>query len=156
MFHKETEYALRALVYIQQQNELGHRPGLSEIAREIDAPGFYTGKILQRLVRQGFLTSRKGKGGGFGFGRDKPPLPLRDLILATEGNKILTGCAFGLKECDQDHPCPLHYRYAPIRNALNDLVATATIQSLAGSLTASAPPAREKPDIGSSPDKNIN
>ncbi|MBK7175047.1 MAG: Rrf2 family transcriptional regulator [Bacteroidales bacterium] len=65
MFNKETEYALRGLVYIQMQNTDGKRPGIAEISEQIDAPYFYTAKILQRLVRQGFVKSQKGKGGGF-------------------------------------------------------------------------------------------
>jgi len=65
MFKKETEYALRGLVYIQLQNLNNRKPGVSEIAKEIDAPHFYTAKILQRLVKIGFVSSLKGKNGGF-------------------------------------------------------------------------------------------
>ena len=72
MFNKETEYALRGLVYIKLQNLKGRRPGTYEVAKEIEAPPFYTAKILQRLVRFGFLRSLKGKGGGFFFDPDKP------------------------------------------------------------------------------------
>ncbi len=49
MFNKETEYALRGLVYIQLQNSEGKRPGIAEIAVQIDAPHFYTAKILQSV-----------------------------------------------------------------------------------------------------------
>ena len=37
MFKKETEYALRSLIYIQVQNLEKKRPGIIEIASEIDA-----------------------------------------------------------------------------------------------------------------------
>jgi Rrf2 family protein len=131
MFNKETEYALRGLVYIQLQNTEGRRPGIAEIAKEIDAPQFYTAKILQRLVRTGFVVSLKGKGGGFFFDQQKASLPLRDIIVATEGDKTICGCGFGLKSCSGDSPCPLHEQYAPIREAILTLVSTETIQSLA-------------------------
>lgn len=130
MFKKETEYALRGLVYIQTQNLKGNRPGIDEISREIEAPRFYTAKILQRLVRQGFLSSLKGKGGGFFFDIEKPELTLKELILSIEGDKTISGCGFGLKHCDGENPCPLHYQYAEIRNAIDKLVSTETIQSL--------------------------
>jgi Rrf2 family protein len=135
MFNKETEYALRGLVYIQRQNTEGRKPGVAEIAREIDAPPFFTAKILQRLVRNRFIRSAKGKGGGFYFESGKPGLPLRDLINATEGNSVLSGCGFGLRYCDEKNPCPLHNRYAPIREALNKLVSEETIQSMAKNIT---------------------
>jgi Rrf2 family protein len=130
MFNKETEYALRGLVYIQMQNSKGFRPGINEIAREIDAPRFFTAKILQRLVKIGFVISIKGKGGGFYFDNNKPALSLKELITAIEGNKIMTGCGFGLKKCDDSNPCPLHEYYAPIRDAINLLVSKETVQSL--------------------------
>ena len=131
MFNKETEYALRGLVYIQLQNLSGRKPGVTEIAKEIDAPPFYTAKILQRMVRNGFVESLKGKGGGFYFEKDKPDLPIKDLIVSTEGDKKISGCGFGLRYCDVNNPCPLHEKYAPIRDTINTLVSTETIQSLA-------------------------
>jgi Rrf2 family protein len=134
MFNKETEYALRGLVYIQIQNLGGRKPGVAEIAREIGAPPFFTAKILQRMARQGFVNSLKGKGGGFYFDAEKPDLPIKDLILATEGSNILSGCGFGLRHCDSNNPCPLHKKYAPIRDSINSLVSTETIQSLARNL----------------------
>ena len=130
MFNKETEYALRGLVYIQTQNLEGRRPGIVEIAKQIDAPHFYTAKILQRLVRQGFVESQKGKGGGFYFDNKKPDLSLKQLIIATEGDKLFSGCGFGLKQCDENNPCPLHDKYALIRDALNQLVMEENVQSL--------------------------
>jgi len=131
MFSKETEYALRGLVYIQLQNNLGRRPGITEIAREIEAPPFYTAKILQKLVRRGFIHSLKGKGGGFFFEENKPELTIKELVSHTEGNTIINGCGFGLKFCSDEQPCPLHEQYAPIREAINRLVTNETIQSLA-------------------------
>jgi len=130
MFNKETEYALRGLVYIQAQNLEGRRPGIAEIAEQINAPHFYTAKILQRLVRQGFVESQKGKGGGFYFDSKKPDLSLKQLIIATEGDKLFSGCGFGLKQCDENNPCPLHDKYALIRDALNQLVMEENVQSL--------------------------
>lgn len=131
MFNKETEYALRGLVYIKLQNLKNRRPGTAEIAKEIEAPPFYTAKILQRIVRVGLLESLKGKGGGFFFDENKPDLPLVKLITATEGDKSFSGCGFGLKHCDINNPCPLHEKYAPIRNSINKLVSEETVQSLA-------------------------
>ena len=131
MFNKETEYALRALVYIQVENKKGILAGIAEIAREIEAPQFFTAKILQRLARQGFVSSQKGRGGGFFFDPEKPAVPIRDVIIAVEGDEIFKGCGFGLKFCDEDNPCPLHNRYAPVRNRINRLMSGETIQSLA-------------------------
>ncbi len=131
LFNKETEYALRGLVYIQAQNLRDRMPGIAEIATEIEAPHFFTAKILQRMVKMGFINSVKGKGGGFFFDPVKPELPLKEIIVATEGGKLFNGCGFGLKHCDETNPCPLHAQYAPIRENISKLVSEETVQSLA-------------------------
>ena len=109
----------------------GFKPGIAEISSEIGAPHFYTAKILQRMVRLGFVNSIKGKGGGFFFDSEKQELPLKEIILATEGSKTFSGCGFGLKQCDELNPCPLHSQYARIRDSIDKLVSEETIQSLA-------------------------
>lgn len=131
MFKKETEYALRALVYIQFQNLKNRRPGIAEISSEIETPQSFTAKILQRLVKQGFVESLKGINGGFFFDSTKPDVSLKKLIVSIEGDSLFKGCGFGLKHCDENNPCPLHYSYAPIRDAIEKLVNEETIQSLA-------------------------
>jgi Rrf2 family protein len=131
MFNKETEYALRGLVYIKLQNLKGRRPGMAEVSKEIEAPPFFTAKILQRLVRLGLLESLKGKGGGFFFDPEKPELQLVKLVTATEGDSSFTGCGIGLKHCDKANPCPLHEKYAPIRESINSLLSEETVESLA-------------------------
>lgn len=83
------------------------------------------------MVKMGFVSSIKGKGGGFYFDAGKQELPLKEIIMSTEGGKTFMGCGFGLKTCDEGHPCPLHEQYAPIREAINKLVSHETVQSLA-------------------------
>jgi Rrf2 family protein len=131
VFSKETEYALRSLVYIQARNYRGINPGVVEISNEIDSPQFFTAKILHRLVRLGFIESRKGRNGGFRFDPGKPALTLKACVSAIEGERLFTGCGFGLKQCDVTHPCPMHDEYAIIRDALDRLTSHQTIQELA-------------------------
>jgi len=131
LFKKESEYALRALVYIQTQNMKTRRPGIAEIATEIETPQSFTAKILQRMVKQGFIESQKGINGGYFFDPKKKELSLKRIIVSIEGDTLFCGCGFGLKQCDDENPCPLHYQYAPIRDAMNNLVSNETIQSMA-------------------------
>ncbi|MEN9444274.1 MAG: hypothetical protein RIS47_1164 [Bacteroidota bacterium] len=131
MFNKETEYAIRALVYIQVQNGESSRPGIEEIAKEIDAPKFYVAKILQRLVKQGVIQSIKGKGGGFYFEKDRAGITIKEIINLIEPSKDRQECGFGLKQCDANNPCPFHDKYAPIRNSIDELITSETVLTLA-------------------------
>ncbi len=131
MFNKETEYALRSMVYIQAQNLKGRNPGVDEIARSTEAPRHFTAKILHRLVRSGFLLSAKGKGGGFHIDQEKPSVTIYDVVTAVEGQKIFSGCVFGLKNCSNESPCPLHNRYKSVRESIGEMLSTETVLSLA-------------------------
>lgn len=131
MFSKETEYALRSLVYIQAQNMGKRRPGVDEIAKATEAPRHYTAKILHRLVKDGYLLSMKGKGGGFFLDTEMANTSILRIINATEGAGLVVGCIFGLKNCDSANPCPFHGKYSGIRSSLEHMLSTETLSSLA-------------------------
>ena len=131
MFKKETEYALRAMVYIWQQNDIKRRPGIIETSEEIDAPTAFTGKILQRLVKGGLILSQRGKGGGFYFDPDGDDVLLKEVIALIEGQKIFTSCGFGLGQCSDEDPCPIHDQFIHVRSALDNLFSGNTIRDLA-------------------------
>ena len=131
MLTKSTEYAIRALVYVQLQNWLMKRPGVEEIAREIEAPEAFSGKILQTLTKHKLLDSMKGRGGGFFFDGNESHLTLYDVIHVMEGDACFHKCGFGLKNCNNENPCPLHDKYIDIRDGFYNIVKSETINSLA-------------------------
>ena len=131
MLAKGTEYAIRALVYIQLKNWEKKRPGGGEIAKEIEAPEAYSAKILQTLTRHKLLDSMKGRGGGFFFYEFQSKHTLYDVIHVMEGDACFQKCGFGLKDCNNENPCPLHDQYTNIRDGFYDIARTETIGSLA-------------------------
>ncbi|MDF1576646.1 MAG: Rrf2 family transcriptional regulator [Bacteroidales bacterium] len=131
MLTKSTEYAIRALVYVQLQNWKEMRPGVPEIALEIEAPAAFTAKILHILSSRSILESMKGRGGGFFFADNQSDLSLYQVIMVMEGDKLFTKCGFGLKNCSDANPCPLHDRYAILRDDLLKMAHSETIGSLA-------------------------
>jgi len=130
MLTKSTEYALRALVFVQLRNWEQKRPGVGEIAKEIEAPESYTAKILQTLTKNKLLDSMKGRGGGFFFNDNHSNLTLYDVIHVIEGDAYFHKCGFGLKQCNNDNPCPLHNQYKVVRDGFYGIVKTETVKSL--------------------------
>ncbi len=131
MISKGTEYAIRALVYIEMINRDGLRPGYREIAREIEAPEQYLAKVLQNLGRFRILGSVRGRGGGFFLEKEAGQISVFDIIKIMEGELFFTKCGFGLGKCSDLSPCPMHDRYARIRGAYLRLVSSETVKSLA-------------------------
>jgi Rrf2 family protein len=132
MLARTTEYAIRALVYVYIQNQEGKRPGYREVAENIDSPVPFTAKVLQNLARMEFVSSMKGRGGGFFFDEPSAPVTLYEVIRAMEGNKFFSRCGLGLKKCSDKKPCPIHEDYSPVKEGFFKLATTLTIQSLAG------------------------
>lgn len=131
MLTKASEYAIRALLYVQLQNWKEKRPGVIEIAREIEAPEAYTAKILHQLTSRNFLNSMKGRGGGFLYDDKQPERSLYEIIIHLEGDRLFTGCGLGLKSCSETNPCPLHHEFTKIREDLHDVFSNESIRSLA-------------------------
>ena len=130
MLTKSTEYAIRALVFIQLKNNQNQRPGVVEVASEIEAPQAFTAKILQTLTKHQLIGSMKGRGGGFFFTEREKNLTLYRVIALMEGSSVFTRCGFGLSRCSDTNPCPLHHRYAAIRDGYLQIAQTETIQTL--------------------------
>ncbi|SMO77270.1 transcriptional regulator, BadM/Rrf2 family [Saccharicrinis carchari] len=134
MLSKSTEYAIRALVFIQLRNWENKRPGVGEIAGEIEAPEAYTAKILQNLTKHQLLNSAKGRGGGFFFDENQSHLTLYQVIHVMEGDNCFHKCGFGLKSCHNDNPCPLHDKYIVVRDGFFEIAKTETISALSDSI----------------------
>ncbi|WP_313031747.1 Rrf2 family transcriptional regulator [Soonwooa sp.] len=122
MFSKTCEYALRALIYITQQTKDGGRIGIKDIAAGIDSPEYFIAKILQDLSRKGFVQSAKGPTGGFYLDNISLNRSLAEIVKEMDGDKIFSGCALGLKECSETHPCPVHNEFKHIRNNLQKML----------------------------------
>ncbi len=130
MLSKSSEYAIRALVFVQLRNWEQKRPGVDEIANEIEAPEAYTAKILQTLTKNKLMDSMKGRGGGFFFNDNQSNLTLYDVINVVEGDTCFHKCGFGLKQCNSENPCPLHEKFIVVRDGFHDIVKTESIKSL--------------------------
>jgi Rrf2 family protein len=118
VFSKTCEYAMRAVFYVAQRSEQGHKVGIREIAEHINSPEPFLAKILQKLSKDGLLLSTKGPNGGFYLDSAGSHRPLADIVEAIEGDSIFNGCGMGLSYCSETNPCPLHEDFKKIRNQI--------------------------------------
>lgn len=131
MFSKSCEYAIRAVIYLCSEEQMGRIIKVQHISIAIDAPAFYTSKILQQLSRMDFIGSMKGPNGGFYIDKKhKKNIKLIDIVTAIDGDKIFNGCGLGLKECSEKKPCPIHFRFKEIRMLIKNMLAHTTIEQL--------------------------
>lgn len=137
-FSKTCEYAMRAVFYIASHSTDGSRPGIKEIAENINSPEHFLAKILQKLSKEGVISSIKGPNGGFFIEPNGLSRPLADIIICLEGDDIFTGCGLGLSYCSESNPCPLHNEFKKVRNQLTKMLHNTTIGEFNGELLTGA------------------
>jgi len=132
MFSKACEYGIRASIFIATKSSKGIRVGIKDVAKEIDSPEPFTAKIMQILTKNGIINSTKGVGGGFEVSPEvAKSIKLIQIVDAIDGNKIYSGCGIGLKECSEEHPCPVHHEFKKIRGLLLEMLKNTTLEQLA-------------------------
>ncbi len=136
MFSKSCEYGLRAVIFIAQQTTKNNKVSLSTISEEINSPQAFTAKILQQLTRNNIVKSIKGPYGGFMIEDEKMDTKLSEVVQVLDGDSIYTGCGLGLRQCDANSPCPLHYKFVEIRDNLRDMLENTSLKSIADDMNA--------------------
>jgi len=136
MFSKACEYGIKATLHVAHQSKLKKRVGLKDIAKAIDSPEAFTAKILQQLSRSGIIESSKGPNGGFEIssGRLKE-IKLVEIVSAIDGDELFQGCGLGLKQCNEQKPCPVHHKFKAIRNNLKNMLENTSLDELSKGLT---------------------
>lgn len=131
MISKSCKYAIRAAVFIASKADEDVKLGVKEIAQEIEAPTAFTAKILQILNKYKIVTSLKGPYGGFFCEKYQLDLPVLEVVNAIDGLSIFKECVMGLHQCSDEHPCPMHSKYARTRDDLLKTFTETTLKGLA-------------------------
>ena len=91
--------ALHGLVLVaKSENGLN----VLDIAEKIDSSKHHVAKVLQRLVKAGFLGSHRGPGGGFYLRMDPEKVSLLDIYETIEGKIEVTQCPLDKPVCPFD------------------------------------------------------
>ncbi|MCC5940984.1 MAG: Rrf2 family transcriptional regulator [Balneolaceae bacterium] len=130
MFSASCHYGLQAMFYIALHSSSEKNVELNEIATEQDIPKHFLSKILQLLVREKLLYSMKGPTGGFRLTRPPDEITLLEIVDAIDGLDIFHQCGIGFKSCDDNNPCPIHTDYKAIRERVQNLFQTKTLEAL--------------------------
>ena len=114
MLTQTAKYAIRALVYLAQQDS-DMFCQTREIAQTINVPPNYLGKTLQKLSHARVLDSQKGLHGGFRTARSAHRISLYEIMIAVEA--IPRDMADDSSIIDSELPSEVYSR-------LNDISAT--------------------------------
>ncbi|USE35297.1 Rrf2 family transcriptional regulator [Endozoicomonas sp. SCSIO W0465] len=88
---KHTDYALRILMYAALQPE-GRLLSIQEVTDTYDISRNHVMKIVQKLGHEGYLTTIRGKGGGFTLGKSPEAINLGALVRCMENTMKVVEC----------------------------------------------------------------
>lgn len=102
MISQTAEYALRAIVYLADQQVA---QTTAQIATATLVPAGYLAKVMQVLVRAKLVSAQRGVGGGFRLNSDIESLTVLAIINAVDPLRRYHECPLGLHGTQL---CPLH------------------------------------------------
>lgn len=133
MLSSRARYATRAIL------DLSLRPGettlIQDIADRQNIPLKFLQQILVSLKAAGFVSSRKGPGGGYALARKPEAITLGAVIRATDGAIAPISCvsvnAHAECGCPRPETCALRAKFKDVRDAMAAILDRTTFAELA-------------------------
>ena len=127
----EGEYAVRMMVYLA-----GRDPQKLTSAREIaenqNIPHRFLRSIVSQFVKQGFITSVQGSGGGVRLADGAENRSLLEVIETVEGPIYLNVCMQGGDVCQFSSQCAVHLVWHEAQDAIRSILGKKTLRELSG------------------------
>jgi len=135
MLSNKTKYALKALLYLAQQEE-GFIAKTMDIAEGANIPKKFLEQILLELKRGHFVSSKQGKFGGYYLIKSKNTITLADIHRLFDGAIALLPCASlnfyePCSDCTTESECLLRLALIAVREKTLAAMENITIASLA-------------------------
>jgi Rrf2 family protein len=131
---KKADYALIALKHLAVNAPVSS--SAKEIAETYGVPSPLLSKILQKLCKNGFLTSEHGTNGGYKLGRDAREITTLEVVRCIDGPIFLTACFTEHGYCCHTDHCIVRDPLQKIHEGILRLLASITIGDMAAEAAA--------------------
>ncbi len=126
MLSKKAKYGLKAIINLGKK-PYGKPVLISEIAREEQIPKKFLEVILLELKNNGYLQSKKGKGGGYYLVKKPKHIYIGNIIRILDGPlapiKCVSKSAFvPCSDCKDAETCYVRWIMKYVRNVISDVL----------------------------------
>ncbi|WP_350285077.1 Rrf2 family transcriptional regulator [uncultured Croceitalea sp.] len=134
MLSKKTKYGLKALTFLASQPN--REPiQIAEVAKHENISQKFLESILLTLRRNGFLGSKKGKGGGYYLIKDPSEIQMTSVMRVLEGPIAMVPCVslnFYEKcdDCPDEGICSVNKLMLKVRDANLEVYRNTTLADL--------------------------
>ena len=125
---KKADYGLIALKHLAVQGPASS--SAKEIAETYGVPVALLSKILQKLVKNGFLRSEHGTNGGYRLARPAQDITALDVIRSIDGPIFLTACFTEHGYCCHTDKCIVRDPLQKVHEGILRLLASITIADM--------------------------
>lgn len=126
---RRVDYALRAAIHLARQKP--EQPtSVSEISQVEGIPKKFLEKILQDLIQDGVVVSRRGARGGYLLARSPAEVSFREVMEAVEGPIALNVCVGEKDQCSVSSSCSMRRIWAEGQRRLDDLFSSTKLIDL--------------------------
>ncbi len=132
---RATEYSIRAVLHLAARYPTPVVTKQEICEAEDVTPAFLT-KILQPLIRNGLVRSKRGVAGGFALARSPDQVTLLDVLRAVEEPLTLNVCLLSADACARTGGCPVHGLWSEAVEKLEEVFGRHTL----GELVRGQPP----------------
>lgn len=121
-------YALQAAMHLAQQPPEA-LISASVMAERLTVPANYLAKVLNRLTREGILSSTRGARGGYRLAIPSDVLSVAQVVSPFQELRTAKRCLLG-GPCDESNPCTAHRRRLEWREARQSILRETTVAEL--------------------------
>ena len=137
---KKADYALMAMKHLARKTDSASAStSAREIAEQYDIPIELMAKVLQRLARNGLLTSHQGTRGGYTLSRPTASISVADIIQAIDGPLTVTACSTDDEQCEQFLKCNVRDPLWRIKDRILSALAECSLAEISTDLPPPAP-----------------
>ncbi|MEI6750324.1 MAG: Rrf2 family transcriptional regulator [Bacteroidota bacterium] len=128
ILNKTTRYALTVLGFMATRDE--ERYSAEHLFEQLKIPRRYLRRLLTDLSGHGFISSTKGRNGGFVFTKPCKDISFLNIIEALEEPGAMETCLLGFSCCIVDKPCAMHEKWIEAQTKMTDTLANTSLADL--------------------------
>ena len=134
MLSKKTKYGLKALTYLARQ-ESKNPVQIEVISESENISRKFLESILLTLRKNGFLGSKKGKGGGYYLLKDPNDIKMTSVMRILEGPIAMVPCVSlnfyeKCSDCPDEKACSVHKLMIKVRDNTLEIFRNTTLADL--------------------------
>lgn len=136
---KTVGYALHALCCVEKA--AGKPVFVREIAERTGIKKPYLAQIVNQLVHDGLLSSKRGYRGGIVLNRSADRISLLQIVKAIQGDAWIPPCFFGLDQCpaQSESRCPAHSMWQTMRIQMESTLQRTTLAEVTQAIESQLP-----------------